>query len=519
MKKAIRTAVLWGVVAVFLLSASAALAEVRRGDENEEVYDLQQLLFETGWLFEDPDGIFGKRTENAVKSFEEFAELPVDGVADDEMILALAASLEELNGNVGFVSEYFGEDVVGYFTGLYGSGEYEGDGWDDGEPDGMFPMGLSVLFDGNRIYYAGDIDGQGCGVYEMDADGGSRRRISGIQATLKAALNGSLLVWRQDGSDGGSMEVLWNDGTLETAGYSNCRAIADNGRFYFGGTSVDEKGWDHQWMLSSDPELHDNYYPIEVVDGYLYYIDANGGAAVWHESAGLPAGDVELSRLNLETGEIELLSGAGTFYLGIEDGVLYYTRENFDAYDDESGSTFEVQVDEGLYAMDLETLTETTIAEISDDLLTFEFYQIARDGVVYGEYSNFNADEAVFQVIRRRADGTELPALNLNNNDIMILCVEDNILFGYLEVYTETEESYTVEERIVMYDLVTGGQTGFTVDGDEVLGYTESRPAVTVSGGRVYFRVQERESGAELLKSMAMDGSDVRTLVRSKPAY
>lgn len=69
-----------------LLPASAALADLQPGDEGPEVYDLQLMLFECGWLFELPDGVFGKKTETAVKDYEAYAGLDVDGIADDAMI-------------------------------------------------------------------------------------------------------------------------------------------------------------------------------------------------------------------------------------------------------------------------------------------------------------------------------------------------------------------------------------------------------------------------------------------------
>ena len=62
---------------------------LRCGDRSEEVKNLQQMLFETGWLFEEPDGIFGRNTENAVRNYERFAGLPADGVADEQMLEAL----------------------------------------------------------------------------------------------------------------------------------------------------------------------------------------------------------------------------------------------------------------------------------------------------------------------------------------------------------------------------------------------------------------------------------------------
>ena len=73
-----------------------SLAALRRGDKGEDVRSLQQMLVETGWLFEEPDGIFGRNTESAVKDYERYAGLPADGVADDRRLEALSESWLEM---------------------------------------------------------------------------------------------------------------------------------------------------------------------------------------------------------------------------------------------------------------------------------------------------------------------------------------------------------------------------------------------------------------------------------------
>lgn len=78
------------LVIMFLFSASA-LADLRRGDRGEEVRELQQMLWDTGFIFEEPDGVFGGNTEKAVKWFQEYALLEQTGVADDRTIDSLYA--------------------------------------------------------------------------------------------------------------------------------------------------------------------------------------------------------------------------------------------------------------------------------------------------------------------------------------------------------------------------------------------------------------------------------------------
>lgn len=81
------------LAAALLLSLSTlpALAEMRRGDRGEDVEQLQQLLLESGWLFELPDGVFGRNTEAALKNYQAYAGLAQTGVADDETVARLTS--------------------------------------------------------------------------------------------------------------------------------------------------------------------------------------------------------------------------------------------------------------------------------------------------------------------------------------------------------------------------------------------------------------------------------------------
>ena len=81
-----------GVLLVLMfLFPTYALAELRRGDRGDEVRELQQMLWDTGFIFEEPDGVFGGNTEKAVKWFQEYALLEQTGVADDRTIDSLYA--------------------------------------------------------------------------------------------------------------------------------------------------------------------------------------------------------------------------------------------------------------------------------------------------------------------------------------------------------------------------------------------------------------------------------------------
>ena len=653
MKRFFVRAVAAVMIAMFL-SAPCALADLQRGDSGGEVFDLQQLLFETGWLFELPNGVFEKNTEAGVKGFEEYAKLPVDGIADDQMIYELALSLEALNRELGIVSDYFGEYVSEYFAAApdveYAGENEQGDAeyaeycyqWTsvDGNShinycrrhhtlhadtigllEGNDPelsksayeawyaeindlyerwamllpqeqgailgkratflaavetqrvanqygsrtgaqivksdaavcqtlrnqaawlccqiwelqaggdvsvpsvasseaitLNPSVIIDGQMIYYAGNIEGEGHGVYAMYSDGSDRIRLSDIRASLTAASNGNLLLWHYDDNGYGALEVLRADGRLSKVGYGNSHAIARNGRFYFGGSSVAEDGTDHQWILSSDPEYHDNYYPLEVADGYLYYLDANGGAVGYTSGDVFPEGYVTLNRLDLESGKIELLSGVGTRYLGIEDGMLYYTREDFEIYDYESESVYSVDVDDGLYSMNLEVLAETQIAELNEEPQVVERYICIHDEVVYGEWDCYS-DEIACRVLRRNVNGNEMSPIELGEESAVILCVADGVLYSVQVQSTEIDHYYTYAEYLVMHDLLRGTQTRLAMEENEAMICMELRPKIAVNDGRVYYYVQDMDNGTEILKSASLNGDDVVTLLKSAPMF
>ncbi len=650
------------IILVLMLSTPLAMADLSRGDRGDEVVDLQQLLFEAGWLFELPDGIFGRNTEEAVMAFENYAGLPVDGIADDVMIYELAISLEVLNQELGITSAYFGEYPSIYFIpdnddidytyiddgdSEYADSEYaecctqwtdsdgnthtalcvvhqnlhieahnmlesgdsdtamiasamwynevgslyekwasllpeeerdsvyanrttfftsvesqrsamnSGDGtaetvimvekgvcqtlrnqavwlcgiiWQleygsdaSAESDDAEPIALNaqVIIDGDLIYYAGNIDGEGEGIYVMNRDGSNRRKISDITATLAAVSNGNLLIWHYDNaSDYSALEVLRQDGTTETAAYEyNGYAIAHEGRFYYGGSSVAEDGSDHQWILSSDPEYHENYWPLAVEDGYLYYLDNNNGFAAYDDSLVFPSSAV-LNRLNLNTGEIELLSGMGTHFLGIEDGSAYYTRENFYVIT-EDGEALEVDVDQGLYHMNLKVLAETELASIGDNELVFEDYSVFCDDAVYGWCYDYTADpEGSFCIIGVTSSGTAIQPVMLGDESIIFgVCFADGIYFGTGYEEYDNGEVYYTRDVIMGVDVDSGESFRIILPENETINYTEIVPKIAVIDGEIYYYTYDMYDGTERLNVMNIDGSNQRNLVKSAPMY
>ena len=93
-----RTTALILALALIILCASPALAELRRGSVGEPVRQLQQRLLECGWLFEEPDGAYGRNTEAAVRNYQAYAGLPETGVADDATLQRLETDWILLTG-------------------------------------------------------------------------------------------------------------------------------------------------------------------------------------------------------------------------------------------------------------------------------------------------------------------------------------------------------------------------------------------------------------------------------------
>ena len=93
MKK--RISILLVLVLLLAVIPAAARAEISRGSSGEEVISLQMMLFDMGYLFAEPDGQFGKMTEEAVKEYQRSAGLEETGVVTDELMGAICQDWAE----------------------------------------------------------------------------------------------------------------------------------------------------------------------------------------------------------------------------------------------------------------------------------------------------------------------------------------------------------------------------------------------------------------------------------------
>lgn len=62
-----------------------------KGAKSDEVLDMQNRLYQLGFLLDDRDGAFGTNTQTAVKMFQQSAGLPITGIADNETLTRMYA--------------------------------------------------------------------------------------------------------------------------------------------------------------------------------------------------------------------------------------------------------------------------------------------------------------------------------------------------------------------------------------------------------------------------------------------
>lgn len=95
------------IILVMMLVTAPAMAfeNHKRGDKGEAVKEMQTRLNELGYSVGNPDGIFGKKSEEAVKTFQKDKGLEITGVVDE-------ATWEMLFSDSDAASEELGEATI-----------------------------------------------------------------------------------------------------------------------------------------------------------------------------------------------------------------------------------------------------------------------------------------------------------------------------------------------------------------------------------------------------------------------
>ena len=119
MKKLVIRSIVIGLIMVLFPVLSMAGSDMRKGDKGEGVREAQEWLIELGYLEDKADGIFGKKTEAAVKAFQKTIGAKTTGTLSPEQ-------LDELQ-----------------FLQMDATAVMEGDGLGEDELQEMYPAGCS----------------------------------------------------------------------------------------------------------------------------------------------------------------------------------------------------------------------------------------------------------------------------------------------------------------------------------------------------------------------------------------
>ena len=105
MKRSLAAAI--SVMTVIGLSVSSFAADtINRGTRGDEVKEIQEVLISQGYLDGSADGVFGPKTEAAVKAFQEDYALDATGIVGAGTLNALQTASE-----AGEAAEALGEAV------------------------------------------------------------------------------------------------------------------------------------------------------------------------------------------------------------------------------------------------------------------------------------------------------------------------------------------------------------------------------------------------------------------------
>lgn len=215
-----------------LLAAPCALAELSRGSRGEDVRQLQSMLIDLGFLEDKADGIFGKKTQAAVKSIQRYWGVEETGIADEgvindlEILWALAMGLECESGapvdEEGYPSSCSwtqdGDEVYAEFC--YRHIE-------------QYPLAIQLSYENppeklmyllaeNRCQFWLD------SIRTMYADwadrlGGADASVASEQYEIfRTALEGNTAMWNQEAEPGSNEAVLSRMNWLESIGVDLC---------------------------------------------------------------------------------------------------------------------------------------------------------------------------------------------------------------------------------------------------------------------------------------------------------
>ncbi len=381
--------------------------------------------------------------------------------------------------------------------------------------EGAVTLSGQAIVDGSAVYYAGSIDSAQEGVYFMNSDGSGVSRLSDSFMTLLTADGGSLLAISFDEGDHEYALVVLNalgEKTVVYDGYVS-NAIASGGRFYWGVGSCAADGSDVRTLI--DDKAHSyNYYPVAVSEGWYYYLDwAENSESVFYEGDPYPSA-ARLCRLNLDNGSVDVLSGYGARFLGLEGGYAYYGRSRYWLYDADEAETYAAEVVGGVYRVNLNTLVTDQLTAFPDSDTVYISYELLADGVFYGRMSDYSSEESTEQIVRMTVDGEQLPPLSLDNQSVSLHGVADGVLYASVCSIDFNDDDYIQHDLLYALNVADGSFSLVNTPASDLFYYSETPPAVAVTGGRIYMIVFDNQAYAISFKSCATDGSDRVVLAR-----
>jgi len=466
------------VLMTMLLCPGAMAVDIARGDRGEMVANIQEMLLQMGWLQDDPDGIFGKNTQQAVMDFEAAHYFPVDGIVEDALYEAICVAWNAAQ------EEGMDEDWVEESNGVY---------------DETVRLNSDIIICGTDIYYSGAVNGDDPGIYVIDADTRNARLISDMRVNLGALCYENLLVnqYLEDG-DQYVLTVLDRDGAIipVTGDYARS-AIAGYDRFYWGGGSCSWDGSDLH-ILFNDEEAP-FIFPVTIDGEYLYYEDGNTmkDRAYMIDEDHQPG--AQLWRMNLEDGSRQMIGDVGSRFLGIEDERFYFVRESFGTMT-EDGEMAEYAVEEGVYCVDLDTLNTMCLWEFENTGDSYTRWHSLEKGVIYGEYRDYS-EGFVSCIVRIDTDGNIIFELPIYDDHTDFICIANGVWYA---VGTADDLS----DMLVCVDLETGEQKVLPFEKTESLYFSEGLPQIAVTHDRIYYYCYDEPMDAYCLKSMDLNGGD-----------
>ena len=381
--------------------------------------------------------------------------------------------------------------------------------------EGALVLSGQAVVDGGRVWYAGDMNGQGQGVWVMNSDGSGTTRLVSDYMTLLCADGGNLMAISYSEGAVDYAVVVYNalgEKVVVYDGYVSA-AIAADGRFYWGVGSCKTDGSDAHLYI--DDRVHSyNYYPVAVDNGYYYYLDwAFNSDGTFYEGSSYPL-TARLCRIDLSNDQVEPLTGYGTRYLGLDDQYIYYARSNYWLFNEAEGNAYEAEVEQGVYRADKNTLETERIIAFPDNEDALVSYQFMQDGIIYGEYTDFGTEELTCEIVRATTNGTLLPSLSLDNQDVTLHGVYDGRLYVSLCAIEYAGDDYIQHDLLYAFDLNNETFLLVSTPVSDQFNYAESEPAIGVYDGRIYMIVFDTDVYAVALKSCDINGADRVTLAR-----